>query len=53
MVGVTFIGILLYFKLARVVMGNLSKKGEKYEKYTYKTQKRKKNYQDLDPIFAL
>ena len=27
--------IQLYFKLARVVMGNLSKQGEKYEKYYY------------------
>ena len=26
-------GLLLYFKLARVVMGNVRKKGEKYEKY--------------------
>ena len=28
-----YFGLLLYFKLARVVMGNVSKKGEKYEKY--------------------
>ena len=26
-------GLLLYFKLTRVVMGNISKKGEKYGRY--------------------
>ena len=28
-------GLLLYFKLTRVVMGNVSKKGEKYGRYYY------------------
>ena len=28
-------GLLLYFKLTRVVMGNVSKKGEKYRRYYY------------------
>ena len=28
-------GVLLYLKLAKVDVGNLSKKGEKYERYYY------------------